>query len=184
MRAIRASRRQAWRSCCASTTSTPCMSAGWRWITACAPPRSTLGASASKSSCTETRRGPSRPRPETRSVPSRSSATPASPSRGDRLDQLLEGDGPFERAVNRAFRGNQRQAGALLVAARVGKPQGQLEVGRRPALCLLVLALDLDQADLPSLALGIHLHRDRRARGETGSQELLGSGPLILAPEG
>ena len=54
-----------------------------------------------------------------------------------------------------------------------GMPHHELELGRAAALGRRVVAVDLEAVEVPALALGVHLHRDRRARGERGREQLL-----------
>ena len=65
----------------------------------------------------------------------------------------------------------------------LGKAQEQLEAGGGAALGGRVLGLDLDTADVPALALGVHLDRDRRAGGEARGEQLLRIGGLVLAAD-
>jgi hypothetical protein len=67
-----------------------------------------------------------------------------------------------------------------LLALVLGKLLDHLELGRRPALGGLVVDVDDDLADVPALALGVHLHRDRRAGGERRGQQLLRVRPGVL----
>src|SRR6266536_4389230 len=107
------------------------------------------------------------------------SACASSVRERDALDTLVEHDLAVQRAVHRALRGDDPQALDLLVAERVGEPHDQPEARRASALCGRVLARDLDAADVPSLARGIHLHGHRRAGGQAGGQQLLWTGTSI-----
>src|SRR6478735_5391209 len=49
------------------------------------------------------------------------------------------------------------------------------------ALGRAVVADDLGAVDVPALARGVHLHRDRRARREAGREQLLGTRGLVAA---
>src|SRR5579862_519155 len=45
----------------------------------------------------------------------------------------------------------------------------------------LILAIDLDVSDVPALAAGIHLHRDRGAGCDAGREQLLWTRALVGA---
>src|SRR3954447_23473754 len=88
----------------------------------------------------------------------------------DALDTLVEHDLAVERAVHRALGGDDAQLLDLVLAEAVREAHEEVEARRAPALGRRVVAGDLDPADVPALALGVHLHRDggtgREARGE------------------
>jgi hypothetical protein len=83
--------------------------------------------------------------------------------------------------MHRAFGGDGLEARDLFLAQSGRKSQVELEQGRALAIGLLILALDLHVADLPTLALGVHLDRDRRAGGETRREQLLWRRTAVLA---
>src|SRR3954464_14805687 len=128
--------------------------------------------------------------------PSTSSAAAASGSRRtarsrsatsvrerDALDTLVEHDLAVERAVHRALGGDDAQALDLVLAEGVGEAHEQLEAGRAAALGGRVVAGDLDAADVPALALGVHLHRDGGARREARGEQLEGLGAGVRPAE-
>src|SRR5918912_2260951 len=84
----------------------------------------------------------------------------------DALDTLVEHDLAVERAVHRALGRDDAQALDLVLAQPLREPHDEVEAGRAAALGGGVVARDLYAADVPALALGVHLHRDRGARGE------------------
>src|SRR4051812_33695119 len=96
------------------------------------------------------------------------------------LDRLLEHDLALERAVHRALRGDLGQTLALLLRQLLGQPQRHLELGGRAALGRLVVDVHGHVADVPALALGVHLDRDRRTRGERHGQHLLRVRALVV----
>ena len=65
-----------------------------------------------------------------------------------------------------------------------GQAQDELEFRWTAPFGRVVLNGDLHRADVPALALGIHLDRDRRAGGEACREQLLGVGALVLATAG
>src|SRR5438132_13265503 len=81
--------------------------------------------------------------------------------------------------MDRALRGDDAQLLDLLLGAAIRESENELEVGQAAPVGRGVLALDLDRADVPALALGVHLHRDRGTRGQTGGQELLRARALV-----
>src|SRR4029450_13086889 len=91
----------------------------------------------------------------------------------DALDTLAEHDLALERAMHGALRGDDPQALDLLVRERVREPDDESEAGGATALGRRVLARDLDAADVPALARGVHLHGDRGAGGGARVQQLL-----------
>src|SRR3954451_17402973 len=97
----------------------------------------------------------------------------------DALDTLVEHDLAVERAVDRALGRDDAEALDLLLAEAVGEAHDDVEAGGAPALGRRVVAGDLDAADLPALALGVHLHRHRRTRGQAGGQQLRRLGPRV-----
>src|SRR3954453_22413805 len=99
------------------------------------------------------------------------------------LDTLVEHHFAVEGPVDRALGGDDAQALDLLVAQVVGQPQHELELGGTAALRGRVLAYDLDAADVPALALGVHLHRHRGARREARGQQLLRARRRVLTPD-
>ena len=62
-----------------------------------------------------------------------------------------------------------------------GHLEHELELRRAAALGRRVLDVDREAAGVPALALGVHLHRDRRAGGERRGQQLLRARALVLA---
>src|SRR5919205_4005498 len=80
----------------------------------------------------------------------------------DALDTLVEHDLAVERAVDRALGGDHAELLDLLGAEAVGEAHHEVEARRAAAIGRRVVACDLDAADVPALALGVHLHRDRR----------------------
>src|SRR5206468_11614043 len=72
------------------------------------------------------------------------------------------------------------ELGDLVVGELGGEAEDDLELGRAPALGGGVLAVDLDEAEIPALALGVHLHGHGGARGKAGGEELLGAGALVV----
>src|SRR3954469_17415280 len=75
------------------------------------------------------------------------------------LDTLVEHDLAVERAVDRALGGDDAQLLDLVLAEAVREAHEDVEARRTPALGRRVVAGDLDPADVPALALGVHLHR-------------------------
>src|SRR5919112_3893829 len=96
----------------------------------------------------------------------------------DALDTLVEHDLAVERAVHGALRRDHAQALDLLLAELLGEAHDEVEAGRAAAVGGGVVARHLDAADVPALALGVHLHRHGRTGGEAGGEELerLGAG--------
>src|SRR5690349_24019959 len=99
-----------------------------------------------------------------------SSRTPrrASVSELDALDTLVEHDLAVERAMHRALRGDDLQLRHLLVAEVRRQAQRERELRRAAALGGDVVAGDLDVAQIPALARGVHLDRDRRTGRQAG----------------
>src|SRR6188472_1356140 len=91
----------------------------------------------------------------------------------DPFDTLVEHDLAVERAVHGTLRRDHAQALDLLVAEALGKAHDNAEAGWAAALGRRVLRGHLDPADVPALALGIHLHGHRGAGGEARSEQLL-----------
>src|SRR5438309_957499 len=107
-----------------------------------------------------------------------------SASRGGRLDELdslVEVHLAVERPVDRTLGGDDAQLVDLLLGAAARQAHHELEVRQAAAVGRRVLALDLDRPDVPSLALGVHLHRDRGARGQACRQQLLRTWALVVA---
>src|SRR3954467_5765385 len=100
----------------------------------------------------------------TRSARWTRSAPPAAPSA--ELDRLLEHDLALERAVDGALRGDLREALALLLGELLGEAHDHLKLRGRAALGRFVVHVHGHVADVPALPLGVHLDRDRGARGE------------------
>src|ERR1700730_2657390 len=98
------------------------------------------------------------------------------------LDTLEEHDLAVQRAVDRALRGDHPEALDLLLGQVIGQTHDQLEFGRASPLCGAVLDLDLDPTDVPALARGVHLHRDRRTGCEADREKLLRVRPGVLPP--
>src|SRR5262245_32009952 len=101
------------------------------------------------------------------------SARASSVRERDALDTLVEHDLAVQRAVHGALGGDDPQALDLFLGQRLGEPQVQAEAGGAPALGGCVLDCDLDAADVPALAGGVHLHGHGGTGGEAGGQELL-----------
>src|SRR3954468_732796 len=99
----------------------------------------------------------------------------------DALDPLVEHHLALERAVHRALGRDHTQALDLLVVHRVGEAHDEVEPRGTAALGGGVVTGDLDVADVPALALGVHLHRDGGARGQRRRQHLLGARARVLA---
>src|SRR3954447_10381419 len=93
--------------------------------------------------------------------------------RGDALGPLGEHDLALERAVHRALGGDDPQALDLLGRHAGRQPQHEVELRRAPALGRGVLDGHLALGDVPPLAGGVHLHRDRGTRREAGREQLL-----------
>ena len=98
---------------------------------------------------------------------------PGSGGQVNALNALQEHDLAVERAVHGALRGDHAQALDLLLGQVVGQAHDELELRRAAALGRAVLDVDLDVADVPALARRVHLHRDRRTRGEADGEQLL-----------
>src|SRR3954452_22231293 len=81
------------------------------------------------------------------------------------LDTLVEHDLAVQRAVHGALGGDHAQALDLLVAEVIGDAHDDLKARGAAALGGGVLTGDLDPPDVPALALGVHLHRDRGTGG-------------------
>src|ERR1700750_499926 len=90
----------------------------------------------------------------------------------DALDTLVEHGLAVERAVDRALRGDDPQLLDLLLAELLGEAHDEVEARGAAAVGGGVVAGDLDAADVPALALGVHLHRDRGTGGEARGEEL------------
>src|SRR5215217_6035808 len=88
------------------------------------------------------------------------------------LDTLVEHDLAVERAVHRALRGDHAQALDLLLAQLLGEAHDEVEARRAAAVGGRVVARHLDAADIPALALGVHLHRYGGARRQAAGEEL------------
>src|SRR3954447_18250575 len=94
------------------------------------------------------------------------SACASSVRERDPLDTLVEHDLAVERAVHGALGGDHAEALDLVLAEAVGEAHDDLEAGGTAPVGGRVVARDLDAADVPALALGVHLHRDGRAGGQ------------------
>src|SRR3954469_4133784 len=75
----------------------------------------------------------------------------------DPLDTLVEHDLAVEGAVHRALGGDHAEALGLVVAELLGEAHHEVEAGGAAAVGRRVVAGDLDAADIPALALGVHL---------------------------
>src|SRR3954447_13365940 len=96
----------------------------------------------------------------------------------DALDTLVEHDLAVEGAVDRALGGDDPQLLDLLGAELLGEAHDEVEARGAAAVGRRVVAGDLDAAQVPALALGVHLHRDGRTGRERGGEQLerLGAG--------
>ena len=92
---------------------------------------------------------------------------------------LVEHDLALERAVDGALGDDLHEPLPLLLRQLLGQLDLHVELGRRAALGGLVVDVDDDFADVPALAVRVHLHRDRAARGEARREQLLRTGPLV-----
>src|SRR3977135_1389033 len=114
------------------------------------------------------------------------STVPATPGgalhRADDLDALVEHDLAVERAVDRALRGDGHEAIDLLLREPIGEADDEREARRTPALRWGVLDVDLDRTDVPTLAVGVHLQRDGRARRERYGEVLLRARRRVITP--
>src|SRR3954452_4987464 len=178
-RATRASRRRTCSTSSASATSTRSRWSDSRRTTASSTPRSTLSARASRWRSTRVPCAAWRFSPATRSARSRRCARPAPGS--PELERLVEHDLALERSVDGAFRGDLHEALRLLLGQLLGEAHGHRELGRGALLRGLVVHVDLHLADLPALALGVHLDRHRGTRGEARGEQLLGT-RAVVAP--
>jgi hypothetical protein len=88
------------------------------------------------------------------------------------LDTVVEHDLAVERPVHRALGGDDAQALDLLLAQPLREAHDEVEAGRAAAVGGRVVARHLDTADLPALALGVHLHRHGGTGGEARGEEL------------
>ena len=84
--------------------------------------------------------------------------------------------------MDRTLAGDGSQLVQLFLGAAVREAQHEAELGGRAALGRLKLAFDLQVREVPALALGVHLHRDRGAGGNARGQQLLGGGPSSAPP--
>src|SRR3954470_21106865 len=100
------------------------------------------------------------------------SARASSVRERDALDTLVEHDLAVERAVHGALRGDDTQALDLVLAERVREAHDDVEARGAAAVGRRVVAGDLDAADVPALALRVHLHRDGGTGGEAGGEQL------------
>src|SRR5215207_5887060 len=101
------------------------------------------------------------------------SACASSVRERDALDTLVEHDLAVEGAVHRTLGGDRAQALDLLLGEGVGEAEEDAEAGGAAAFGRRVLARDLDAADVPLLARGIHLHGHRGTGRQAGGQQLL-----------
>src|SRR5205085_12433453 len=108
-------------------------------------------------------------------------AGPESGRPSDDLDGLLEHDLALQRPVHRALRGDLHEPLALILRQLLGQRDDHAELGRRPALGGLVVHVHRHIPDLPPLALGVHLYRDRRTRRQARREQLLGTGTRVVA---
>src|SRR3954452_16952675 len=90
----------------------------------------------------------------------------------DALDTLVEHDLAVEGAVHRALRRDDPQALDLVLAEGVREAHDDVEARGAAAVGRRVVARDLDAADVPALALRVHLHRDGGTGGELGGEHL------------
>src|SRR3954447_20061749 len=115
--------------------------------------------------------------PSTKRASAASTSSRAIPSarwpRSEKLELLVEDDFALERAVHRAARDDLHQPLALVLGQLLGQLHRDLEARGGAALGRLVLDVDADVADVPALAVGIHLERDCAARGEARCEQLL-----------
>src|SRR6478672_1219510 len=153
--------------------------------TACSSPSSTYSGTSTAASmrpCTSSSAASSASRRRGRSA-SMVTATPGvALHRGDDLDALVEHDLAVERTVDRALRRDHHEAVDLLLRESIGQADNEREARRTPALRRGVLALDLDRADVPALAVGVHLQRDGRTRGERDGEVLLRARRRVVTP--
>ena len=136
-------------------------------------------------------------RPRTSAAPSTSGSATASlgeiqmwerAGRAERLrpseTRLVEHDLALQRAVHRALGDDRHQLLPLLLGQLLRQLHVHLELRGRAALGGLVVHVHHHLADVPALAVGVHLHRDRAAGGQAGGQQLLraraGVGPAVL----
>src|ERR687887_611350 len=101
----------------------------------------------------------------------------------DALDTLVEHDLAVERAVHGALGGDDAQPVDLVLAQPVGEAHDEVEARRAAAVGGGVVAGDLDAADVPALADGVHLHRDGRTGREAGREELERLGPGVRSTD-
>src|SRR4051812_30256863 len=106
------------------------------------------------------------------------SACASSVRERDPLDTLVEHDLAVERAVHGALGGDHAEALDLVLTELLGEAHDEVEAGGAPAVGRRVVAGHLDAADVPALALGVHLHRHGRTGREAGGEQLerLGTG--------
>src|SRR3954447_7401746 len=166
------------------------ISPGWRRMSSRRRVRTTdASPAASRDSGTSTAASV-RPWTSSAAASTASSRTPSSSSRRwarpsackrDALDPLVEHHLALERAVDGALGGDDAQALDLLLGQRVREPRDDVEARRAPALGGRVVARHLDLADVPALALGVHLHRDGGARRQRRGKHLLRAGAGVLA---
>src|SRR4051794_14413091 len=109
------------------------------------------------------------------------SARASSVRERDPFDALVEHHLAVERAVHGALGGDHAQALDLLAAEPLGEPQHEPEARRATPLGGGVLARALAPADVPALARGVHLHRDRGARREACGEQLLRARADVVA---
>src|SRR5215210_4839906 len=97
----------------------------------------------------------------------------------DALDTLVEHDLAVERAVHGALGGDHAQALDLVLAELLGEAHDEVEARGAAAVGGRVVARDLDAADVPALAGGVHLHRDGGTGREAGGEQLERLGPGV-----
>src|SRR4051794_8518198 len=111
------------------------------------------------------------------------SACASSVRERDPLDTLVEHDLAVERAVHGALGGDDAQTLDLVLAEAFGEAHDEGEAGRAAAVGGRVVAGHLDAADVPALALGVHLHRHGGTGGEARGQQLERLGPRVGSTE-
>src|SRR3954451_12501762 len=129
--------------------------------------------------------------PMPRLAPVTTQALPSSPRSisapwGRSLDQLdTIGDADLavvgQQAMDRTLAGDPMEALDLILRQPVGEPDDDLERPRDARLAVLHLHLDLHLAEVPPLASGVHLGRDRGAGRQGGRDGASGGGALVTA---
>src|SRR2546423_1685305 len=98
------------------------------------------------------------------------------------LDALVEHHFAVERAMHRALGGYHHEPVDLLLAQALREANHERETRRTAALGGRVLAVHLDGADVPALAVGVHLEGDGGARRERDREVLLRTGCRVVTP--